>query len=114
MHSTMSPPVLDSDFCLATGETNAFPQAHIVIADDVRTVIRKSFRLYITRGLDPSMNSFARLIHSVSAQLFVIYSGHFNIDVNSVQDGTGNQLLIFGNDSRRTGTGFLCFQVISA
>ena len=38
--------------------------------------------------------------------LFVIYLWHFNVDINSVKDGSGDPFLIFGNDSRRTPTGF--------
>jgi hypothetical protein len=36
------------------------------------------------------------------------------MDINAIQEGSGDPLLIFGNDSSDTRTGFLRFQIISA
>jgi hypothetical protein len=37
---------------------------------------------------------------SIVAQFFIIYAGNFDVDVNSVEQGPRDVLLIFGNDSR--------------
>ena len=54
------------------------------------------------------------LLHAISTQFFVIYSLDFDVDINPIENGPRNTLLILGNDSRRTRTGFLCLQKITA
>jgi hypothetical protein len=64
------------------------PYAHVGVTNNVRTVIRKSFSLYITRRLYACTNRFTRLAHPISSQRFVVHARNFYMNINPVQDGT--------------------------
>jgi len=48
-------------------------------------------------------NGCACFANSVAAEFFVIYSWNFDVDVEAVEQGTGDVLLIFGDHCGRTG-----------
>lgn len=50
---------------------------------------------------------FGGLPYPISTQFFIIYARNFDVNVDTIQQRTRNPLLIFGNDSRCTPTGFL-------
>jgi hypothetical protein len=50
----------------------------------------------------------------VAAELFVIHSGNFNVNVDPIQHGTGDAFLVFGHNYRRARAGLERIAVISA
>jgi hypothetical protein len=88
------------------------PHAHVGVADDGRQFVirisntRISFCLDIPHCLHSCSNGIGWLPYSISTQLLIIYSWHFDVNINSVRKGTRDPLLIFGNDSRCTRIGF--------
>ena len=91
-----------------------FPHAHIGFTDDIgyfvirTSSIRISLCLNISRRLHPCTDTLRWLSHPVSAQLFVIYAWHFDVNIDTVAQWTRDSLLVFGNNSRPTRTRFLC------
>src|SRR5215212_2027000 len=72
-------------------------------------------RLFWTsRAADTCTNGFRCLPYSISAQLFIIHSWHFNVNVNAIQQWTRNSFLIFGDQSRCTCTRLLCISIETA
>lgn len=53
--------------------------------------------LNISRGLHALANGCACFSDSVAAEFFVIDSGNFDVDVNAVEQGTGDVFLVFGH-----------------
>ena len=91
------------------------PHPHVGIADNVRRAVWwESFVLYLTCQLDSCTNSLGGFSQSITAQLFIIHTRHFDMNIDPIQHGTGNALLVFGNDNRRTPTGFLWIKINSA
>jgi len=62
--------------------------------------------LNIACGLNSFTNYIARFAQAISNQLFIIHARHLNVDVNTIQQWTGDVVLIFGKDSGRARTGF--------
>jgi len=104
-----SPLASGFDLPLAICKLPYFPHAHIGVHDNIRTVIGKSSSLDISRCLHTRANGFRCLPYPVATHFFVINPRNFDVDVNSVKQRTEDSFLIFGNDSRRTRTRFLCF-----
>jgi hypothetical protein len=84
------------------------PHTHIGIAEDGMPGInvRETGSLSVTRGSHSRTEGFTGFTDMICARLFIINSWNFDVNVNTIQQRTRNALLIFGNDSRRTPTGF--------
>jgi len=65
-------------------------------------------------GLPTCLNSLTRLPYPVTAQLFIIHSRHFDMNINSIQQWTRDSFLIFCHKRRGAGTGFLRVAIIAA
>ena len=58
-------------------------------------------------GLDASANGAAGLAEAVGEELVVIDAGDVDVDVDAVEEGAGDALLVAGDGSRTTSTFFL-------
>jgi len=74
----------------------------------------KTLALYITRGLHARSDRIGRFTNSITAQFFVIHPRDFDVNVNSIEQGTGDSLLIFRRKGMRTGAGLLGIAIKSA
>ena len=83
------------------------PDAHVRVADNVRLRTGKALLLNIARRLHTLANRLAGLPHSITAQLFIIRAWDFDMDIDAVEQGTGDASLVFSNGSRRTPASFL-------
>ena len=54
--------------------------------------------------LDSDPNGFKHLPRSISAQLFIIHSGNFDVNIDAIQQRTRDLFLIFGHHRRHTST----------
>src|SRR5688572_4504134 len=65
------------------------PHVHICVANNARGAIRgEALVLNIPRGLDTSPNTFRCPSYSIPAQLFIINSWNFDMDIDAIQQGT--------------------------
>jgi len=69
-------------FILQFAELPYLPDTHIGVADDVGLRIGKALLLNIACRLHTIANRFAGLPHSITAQLFVVHSWDFDVNVN--------------------------------
>ena len=128
MHSTMSPPAPDCPPLHLTYRTCALPQPSYRNCDSPgsctgQTISEPSKR---TRGRSRAACTRSRIAADDSprwftAQLLIIHSWHFNMDVDPaknmrdfpVEQGAGNPFLVFGHSRMGAGAGFLRIAVIS-
>jgi hypothetical protein len=61
---------------------------------------RKSFPLALAGCLHSFLNDSRRISQAHIAQFFVLNAWNFNVDVNAVQQGTGDAFLVFSDDAR--------------
>lgn len=76
--------------------------AHICITQNVVAWgigIGKPAMLNVPGGLHTLANGLAGFAESVSTELFIVNSWHFNMNINAVKQWTGDALLVFGDDS---------------
>ena len=79
-------PAQHGAFILQLAELPYLPDANIGIANNLgRTVLREAFVLNIARGLHALTDRFRRFSDSVTAQLIVIDTRHFDVDVDSIE-----------------------------
>ena len=94
--------------------------AHVCITCDIRcfdirvTNARVSLCLNISCGLNPLANRLAGFTQPVAAELFVIHTRDFDVNIDAVEQETGDSLLVIGNNSGGTGAGLLRVAVIAA
>ena len=69
--------------------------------------IGKSVVLNVSRGLYALANGLAGFTEAISTEFFVIHTRDFDVDVDAVEQGAGDAFLVFGDDSRGAGAGFL-------
>src|SRR5215207_351565 len=86
-------------------ELSYLPHAHIGIANNSlqsllalhrsrETSDSKPLALDMARRLDSGPDGFGGLSHSISTQLFVINSGDFDMDIDTIKQRTGDPFLI--------------------
>ena len=85
------------------------PDAHIHVADVIGRRTDEALLLNIACGLNSGSIRYRRFPHSISAQLFIIHTWDFDMNVDAVQQWTRDPLLIFCHHCRRTGAGPLVF-----
>ena len=72
-------------FILQRAKSPYFPDTHIGITADVGLRTGKPLLLNIACRLFTLANRLAGLPHSITTQLFVIYSWHFDVNVDSIK-----------------------------
>ena len=82
------------------------PDAHVGVADDIGLVIGKSYLLDVPRSLHSFADGFTGFAETISAEFFVIYARDFDVNVDAVEDGTGDAFLIFGHHAGAQVQGF--------
>jgi hypothetical protein len=87
--------------------------AHVGVADDANRV-REPRALSLVRRLSTGADVGTGFTQVITTQLLVVHARDFDVDINSVKDGTRDTLLVFGNDNRGTRTGFLGIAKIPA
>ncbi len=95
-------------FRLELAKLSYLADAHIGVAEDVgvgRLGVGKSVVLNISGGLHALADGLAGFAKFIPAEFFVIDSGHFDVDVDAVEQWTGDSFLVFGNDSGGTCAG---------
>lgn len=70
--------------------------------------------LDFTRSLDTSTDAFRGFPQPVSAELFVIHAWDFDVDVDPVEQGTGDSFLVFRDHGLRTRTRLLGIPIKAA
>jgi len=93
-------------FILQFAKLPYFPDAHVGVANDIRgSVGRESNSLKFARRLHTLTNHFTRFTELIPAQLFVIHPWNLDMNVNTVEQGTRDSLLIFGDHDRGASAG---------
>jgi hypothetical protein len=102
-------------FGLELAKLPHLPDAHIGIANNIFGFsVCKLVILNVTRNLNSFMNGFGGFAQAVSAKLLIIYSWNRDVNVDSIEQGAGDALLISGNDTRSTPIGLLCIPEVPA
>ena len=70
----------------------------------LRQGLRQAVALDGVGGLDAGADGAAGFAEAVGQELVVVDAGDVNVDVNAVEEGAGDALLVAGNSSRTTGT----------
>ena len=96
-----------SAFVLQLAKLPYLSDMHISVADNVGLRTSKALLLNVACHPDALANRLALLPRSVDAQLFVVHSLYFDMNVNPIQHGIGDSFLIFRNGSGSTPTGLL-------
>ena len=60
-------------------------------------VIMESLSLKLASRFDPGLNYRRCLTEAIVTQLFVIHAWHFNVNIDPVQQGTGDAFLVAGD-----------------
>ncbi len=86
---------------------------HVCVADDISGV-GEALILNISGGLHSLADGFASFAEFIFAEFFVVHTRDFDMDVDAVEDGTRDSFLVFGDNGRGAGAGFLCVSKMSA
>ncbi len=96
--------VIASNDLLCLGAIQSLEEAGRLIPEDVAVIGFDD--ILDARSLSPSLtNRFACFADSIAAELFIIHSCHFDLNVDSIKYRTRNAFLIFGHDNRRASAG---------
>ncbi len=81
------------------------PDAHIGVANDIGcSMTGEALVLNIACGLDSCLNRFGHFACSIPAQFLVIHTRHFDVNINTVKQRSGDSLFVFRHSRRCAGT----------
>ena len=86
-------------------------RSHVPIA--LQRSARKTLALPFPRPLDPFPNLDRGLAQPVPGEFVVLHPRHFDVNIDAVQQWTGDSFLVFRHDRRCTGAWLLAVPVIA-